>query len=145
MFAVQPDACAPIARAFERGDPDIRPVAAGETVAEAIAIGDPMIGGKRVLDAARRSGGGVLGVPEELILEAQALLARDEGLFVEPTGAVGVAGIMELAQDGTLGKDSVVVATITGEGLNAPEDVDKWAASPQKVEPDIDKIAALLG
>ncbi|NPV71016.1 MAG: threonine synthase [Firmicutes bacterium] len=144
VFGAQPEACGPIARAFERGDRDVRPVAPALTVATSIAVGDPSIGGKRVLEVAEQSHGGVAGVSEELILQAQALLARKEGLFVEPAGAVGVAAIIRLVSESRLSREDIVVASITGEGLNDPDAIEPWAPSPHIVTPDMESLNALL-
>ena len=144
MFAAQPENCAPIARAMEKGAETVEPVTPLPTVANSIAVGDPAIGGGRVLKVARESGGGATGVPEELILEAQALLAGEEGLFVEPAGATGLATVMKMLAESRMDHDALIVASITGEGLNDPEIVERWAPGIQTIEPDIGSLRRVL-
>jgi threonine synthase len=145
MFAAQPENCAPIARAWERGAANVEPVKALPTVAHSIAVGDPAIGGGRVLKVARESGGGVTALPEEMILEAQALLAGEEGLFVEPAGATGLATVMKMLAESSIERDALIVASITGEGLSDPGVVDRWAPGAQMIEPDMQSLKRALG
>lgn len=144
MWAVQPENCGPIARAFAKGASTVEPVQGEPTVASSIAVGNPEIGGKRVLRVGRESGGGAVAVSEGLLLEAQALLAQMEGLFVEPSGASGVAGLMRLLGEGRLSKDQTVVISITGEGLNQPDALDNWAPEPSEVPADLDSLKQLM-
>ena len=51
------------------------------------------------------------------ILDAQKLLAAQEGIFAEPSGATPVAALKRLREDGTIDKHDRVVCVITGHGL----------------------------
>jgi threonine synthase len=144
MWAAQPENCGPIARAYDSGASVVEPVQGKATVASSIAVGNPEIGGKRVLKVARESGGGVSAASEDLILEAQALLAREEGLFVEPSGASSLACLIKLLGEGRIAKDQVVVLSITGEGLNQPDALDAWAPEPFEVLPDLESLKRLM-
>ena len=144
MIAAQPENCAPIARAWENGATTVEPVKPLPTVANSIAVSDPSIGGGRVLRVVRESGGGATGVPEELILEAQALLAGEEGLFVEPAGATGLATVMKMLAESRIERDALIVTSITGEGLNDPSVVERWAPDAQTIEPDVNSLRRVL-
>lgn len=144
MWAAQPENCGPIARAFDSGASVVEPVRGEPTVASSIAVGNPEIGGKRVLKVGRESGGGAVAASEDLILEAQSLLARMEGLFVEPSGAAGVAGLIKLLSEGRISRDQTVVISITGEGLSQPDALDAWAPEPHEVSPDLESLKQLL-
>ncbi len=87
-----------------------------ETKATAIRIGNPA-SWKLAEAAAAESGGRFAAVSDQQILDAQAELARRDGVFVEPASAAGVAGLLsELGQhDDYAGK--TVVLTVTGHGL----------------------------
>ena len=54
-------------------------------------------------------------------LDAQAFLAREEGVFVEPASAAGVAGLLAKHQRGEVGSGLQIAITVTGHGL---KDVD---------------------
>ncbi len=96
------------------------PVAHPETVATAIRIGRPARG-EQALQAAQQSGGRIIAVSDQAILEAQRRLAA-EGLWVEPASAAGLAGLAQEIAAGRLdprGKRIVVVCT--GHGLKDPD------------------------
>jgi threonine synthase len=60
-------------------------------------------------------------VTDEQILDAQAFLAREEGIFVEPASAAGVAGLLAKHRRGEVESGLQIVITVTGHGL---KDVD---------------------
>jgi threonine synthase len=131
------------ARGFEEagaGLPRILAVQASErgaTAASAIRITEP-VHAPEVEQALGRTGGSVLTVSDDAILDAWRLLAHEEGLFCEPASAAGVAG---LAAAG-LEAGSRVVCVITGHGLKDPETVSRTAPEPISVDPDPDAIAS---
>jgi len=95
------------------------PIAEPETIATAIRIGDPASWSKAV--AARdESGGRIDAVTDDEILTAYAALAREAGVFCEPSSAASVAGVAKLAREGAIGRDELVVAVLTGNGLKDP-------------------------
>jgi threonine synthase len=109
-----------------------------ETAASAIRIADPAHA-VEVAAAIERSGGRVVTVSDEAILDAWRALAQEEGVFCEPASAAGVAG---LAHAG-LAPGTRVVCVITGHGLKDPETAARLTPPPVAVDPDPDAIAAL--
>ena len=69
------------------------------------------------LHAVRDSGGDGHVVPDERVWEVQAQLARHEGLYVEPAGAVSVAGLRQAAEHGHIRPGERVVCLLTGHGF----------------------------
>lgn len=59
-------------------------------------------------------------VTDEEILAAYHLVARSEGVFVEPASAVGIAGLLKASEDGWVERGLTVVRTVTGNGLKDP-------------------------
>jgi len=117
LFAVQPEACAPIAAAFRaRAD---HPIACETrpTIADGAAIARPLRL-REVLGAVRASEGGVVAVAEEEIISSLFALA-ERGLFVEPTCALALAGWRKLRAAGTLSDRDQSVLILTGTGLKA--------------------------
>lgn len=96
------------------------PVSEPETVATAIRIGNPA-SAEQALAARDESGGLIDSVTDQQILEAQAYLARAEGIFVEPASASGVAGLFQLHKQGRVEPGQLLVITVTGNGL---KDID---------------------
>jgi threonine synthase len=114
LFGVQVGGCAPLYRAFVRGQDDPVAVTARPTVATGIRIAAPPRG-REVLAAVRDSAGAMVRASEGEVRRAQALAAR-LGWFVEPTAAVAVAALAKL--DKRL-EGELVVLPLTGSGLKA--------------------------
>jgi len=116
MIAVQSDGCAPIVRAFERGERFAEPWTDPRTTAWGIrvpaAIGDFMI-----LDAIRESAGTAVAVPEREIAAAQQQATSLEGISFCPETAACVLAARMLVQDGRLRPDEQVVMFNTASGL----------------------------
>ena len=95
------------------------PVANPETFATAIRIGNPASWAGAV--AARDESDGLIeAVTDDEILEAYRLLARSEGLFVEPASAACVAGLLKMGRAGAI-RGGRAVAVLTGNGLKDPD------------------------
>ncbi len=121
------------------------PVAEPNTVATAIRIGNPASWAGA--EAARTESGGRFDAAEDDdILDAQRMLAAEEGVFVEPASAASVAGLLARAKEGALPSGAVVVATVTGTGL---KDVETALAGVSTdaipVRADLEATAAVLG
>jgi threonine synthase len=125
MWGWQAEGAAPIVRG--------EPVAAPETVASAIRIGNPA-GWKGALAAAGESGGSISSVTDDEILSAYRSLAL-EGVFAEPASAAGVAGLRRAAAGEAL-TGRTVVCVLTGHGLKDPETAVRSGAAPQRVPAD---------
>jgi threonine synthase len=118
IFAVQSEAFSSLARAWSGGAVEAAPLQEGGTIAEGIATRLPLRG-REVLAALRDSGGEAIAVSEEAIGRALARLLR-LGFYVEPTAAVGVAGLEALRARGAVPRESTkVVVVLTGNGLKA--------------------------
>jgi len=96
------------------------PVLQPETVATAIRIGNPA-SAEQARAARDQSGGLIEAVDDQQILDAQGFLAREEGIFVEPASAAGVAGLLAKHQRGEIESGLQIVITVTGHGL---KDID---------------------
>ncbi|HEU0114067.1 MAG TPA: threonine synthase [Thermomicrobiales bacterium] len=116
MFSVQAEGCAPIVRAFERGERHAEKWADARTIAPGIRV-PAAIGDYLILDAVRASGGMALTVSDDEIREGMALAARNEGLFVSPESAAALIAVRRLRQIGALNADDETVVFSTGSGL----------------------------
>ncbi|HYT11129.1 MAG TPA: threonine synthase, partial [Mycobacteriales bacterium] len=135
MLGFQAAGAAPIVT----GQPVARPV----TIATAIRIGNPASWTAAV--AARdESGGLIAAVTDREILAAYRLLARCEGVFVEPASAAGVAGLLAAAADGRVRRGSAAVCTLTGNGLKDPDWAIAGAPAPMTVPVDAAAAATAL-
>jgi threonine synthase len=114
------------------------------TIATAIRIGNPA-SWQQALDARDASGGAIESVTDRQILSAYRLLAREEGVFVEPASAAGVAGLLQARGDGTLDAGLRVVCTVTGHGLKDPEWAISGAPVPVTIPVEVTAAADALG
>lgn len=117
LIAAQPAACAPVLTAFDAGTKDIAPVSPGETIAEGTKIGSPARG-RQILSALRESNGWVEAVSEDDIVQALREL-WSQGLYVEPTAAIGAAAFRVAVRDGRALPGGDIVILLTGHGLKA--------------------------
>jgi len=136
MFGFQASGAAPIVH----GEPVLTPV----TIATAIRIGNPA--SWRLAEEARDASGGLIAsVTDRQILAAYRLLAAREAVFGELASAAGVAGLLQARENGQLDAGSVVVCTITGNGLKDPDWAVSAAPAPVTVPVDAATAAAALG
>ena len=120
-----------------------RPVAKPTTIATAIRIGNPA-SWQQAIAARDESGGAIESVTDRQILEAYRLLARDEGVFVEPSSAASVAGLLQAARTGHDADTGLrVVCTVTGHGLKDPDWAIAGAPKPVTIPADAAAAAAL--
>jgi threonine synthase len=141
MIAVQAAGCAPVARAFERGEarsefwPDAHTIAAGLRVPK--ALGDFLM-----LEAIRASGGTAIAVSDTEMLEAAIELASTEGIFAAPEGAACVAAVRRLIAGGLLKCGVRIVVFNTGSGYKYME---AWSTRfPRAAESEQDKLGGLI-
>jgi threonine synthase len=120
------------------------PVLSPQTIATAIRIGNPA-SWELAVAARDESDGLIASVTDRQILAVYRLLARQEGVFVEPASAAGVAGLLALAEQGGLAPGSRVVCTVTGHGLKDPDWAVAGAPTPVTVPVDAAAAADRLG
>jgi threonine synthase len=79
-------------------------------------------------------------------LAAYKLLARTEGLFVEPASAAALAGIVKCTEQKRIPTGSVITATMTGHGLKDPDTAIKTAGfEPLIVRPEKAAVMKVIG
>ncbi len=142
IFGAQPAGCAPVADAFERGADRFAPVRTPATIAHSLAIGSPADGNSS-LALARATGASIVAADDDAIRDGIGLVARTEGIFVEPAGGTTVAALVRLARGGTLSREDVVVAYLTGNGFKTPDAVDVSGATRVRIAPrlaDLDRV-----
>jgi threonine synthase len=136
MWGFQAEGAAPIVRGEAVRNP--------ETIATAIRIGNPA-SWQQAVDARDQSGGLIDMVTDEEILSAYRLVAAKEGVFVEPSSAAGVAGLIKYKSANKLPKDKRIVITVTGNGLKDVQWVLDDAPSPTVIPVDVKRAAEVIG
>jgi threonine synthase len=119
MYAVQAEGCAPIVRAFERGDEFAERWEHAATVATGIRV-PKAVGDFLILRAVRESGGAAIAVPEDAILQAVADAAHDDGFLFCPEGGAVLAAWRQALERGLVGKDERVLLFNCANGNKYP-------------------------
>ena len=115
-----------------------------ETIATAIRIGNPaswdqavaaQVGSKGLIDS----------VTDKEILSAYHLVAAKEGVFVEPSSAAGIAGLIKKKAQKKLPKGKTIVVTVTGNGLKDVQWILNSAGKPIIIPVDMKRAAKVIG
>ena len=150
LLAVQAEGAAPLAHAFAAGNFGELPAGQSyekvraKTVADSIAVGEPR-NWRKALRAVKASEGAILAVSDDSILEAAKDIAAATGVFAEPTGAAGYAGILEAKAKGILGARDRVLLVVTGNGLKDVGGASKKAPEAHTIGVSLDDCRRALG
>ena len=137
MFGFQAANAAPLV--------DGAPIKSPQTVATAIRIGNPA-SWDGATNAVKESNGHIGKVTDEEILSSYKLVARSEGIFVEPACAAPLAGLIHCIRDGKIPIGSKIVVTLTGHGLKDPDNaINVAGAEPKVIPPQLDAVKRVLG
>ena len=137
LISAQAEGCCPLNRAIETGEP-WRPMEEN-TLADSIAVGVPRNADKALM-AIRESNGVTVNVSDEEIMAAQKLLGRTCGVFGEPAGVTGAAGLKKLCEEGRIEPDATVVSVVTGNGLKDVANAIKSCGEPISIPSDMDLL-----
>lgn len=133
LLGVQADGARPLVDAFRDGG-DLVPGPA-QTVADSICVGHPR-NWRKALRAVRESGGTLLAVADDAILEAMREAGRRAGVFGEPAGVAGLAGIREAVRAGVVGRGDTALTVVTGSGLKDVRSAIRAAGQAVDLPPD---------
>ena len=115
IYAVQSERCAPILEAFAARKNVPAVTQAQKTMAEGIAIGQP-VRGAQILANAYKAGVEFIPANEDRIPEARTILAR-RGFYVEHTTAATYAAYLSLTEKKDLNGDALI--PLCGAGLKS--------------------------
>ncbi len=141
LVAVQAEGCKPIVDAVN-GDGTVKFVKP-DTIADSIAVGIPRNRVMAVRDV-KESGGFGIAVSDEEILSAIKYLGSTQGIFAEPAGATGFAGMLKALKEGKISKNDKIVVIVTGNGLKDVESAQKAGGTPIEIEPRIEDVERVL-
>ena len=137
LISAQAAGCCPLNRAIAENKP-WEPMEEN-TLADSIAVGVPR-NAEKALMAIRESNGLVVNVTDEEIMAAQKLLGRTCGVFGEPAGVTGTAGVKKLCEQGVIGSDDTVVSVVTGNGLKDVANAIAACGEPISIPSDMDLL-----
>jgi len=148
MVGVQSKGCAPIVRAFERGESKVKAWGTPpHTIASGIA--DPLQGysndGTLTLHIIKESGGIAVAVDDESLIKSVQELSRFAGIFAEPTGVASVASLKKLREKGILKETDTVICVVTGSGFKDTHTIEKYVEIPPiELEPTLKEVENFL-
>ena len=119
MYAVQAAGCAPMVRAFEKGEEFAERWEGAATVATGIRV-PSAVGDFLILRAVRESGGAAIAVDEQDILQAVEDAARQDGMLLCPEGGAVLAGWRQALERGLVNRDDSVVLFNCANGNKYP-------------------------
>jgi threonine synthase len=117
MISAQADGCAPIVRAFERGETSATPWENPQTHAAGLRVPGPL-GDRLILRAIRESDGDAASVSEEVIARSTARLSHATGIDAAPEGGCALGVLARLVRTGRVTRDAEVLLFNTGSGAS---------------------------
>lgn len=127
LAVIQSDGCAPMVKAFKAGQSVAEPVEP-DTLIAILSTGDPGATYTYLWDLTKQYGGEMESVADREAFAAMRMLAKTDGLAVEPATAVAFAGFEKLVEAGKIGQDELVVVNCTGHTFPVEKHVlqDQW-------------------
>jgi threonine synthase len=122
LISCQSDGCAPIVRAFDKGERFAEPFSNAHTIASGLRV-PAAVGDFMMLDAIRASGGLAIAGREARIVEWMQRVTSLEGIAICPETAVCFDCLEQLRQAGRVQPDEQVVVFNTGAAQKYPEAV----------------------
>jgi threonine synthase len=113
LFACQSTGCAPLVRAFERGERHAEPFPDPRTIASGLRVSST-IGDVLVLDAVRSSGGRAMAADEGRLAAWARRASELEGIALCPEAAACVGALERAVAEGSIRPDETVVLFNTG-------------------------------
>jgi threonine synthase len=141
ILGVQAEGAAPVTACFRSGDA-LRPVEPA-TIADSIAVGVPR-NWKKAVTAVKESGGTMINVSDDEILDAMRYTGRLAGIFAEPAAATAVAGLRRAVAEGIVSRRASAVAIVTGNGLKDIRSAKFAVGEPFEIAPDGDGLNEIL-
>ncbi len=141
MLGVQAEGAAALSAAFHSGR-ELEPIEP-RTIADSICVGRPS-NWRKALKAVRESGGTMINVSDEEILDAMRYTGRLVGVFAEPAAAASVAGLRRALAEGTVSRRASALAVITGNGLKDIRSAVTAVGKPYEVPPDLATLTGLI-
>lgn len=125
---IQSTGCAPMVEAFGRGQRISTPIDSPQTIIATLATGNPGRAYELLYDYVRDYGGTFISASDEEAFNAIRILARNDGISVEPATGVTFAGLFKMVREGIIRPDDVVVVNCSGHTLPVETQIlgDQW-------------------
>ncbi len=140
LACIQATGCAPMVNSFKRGLDEIEPVLNPQTRVITIATGNPGPAYNYLARVIREHGGAFEAVTDEETFRAMHVMAKLDGISMEPAAAAAFAGLFKLLSQGVVRRDEVIVVNCSGHTFPVEKHLlgEDWA---QTIEFPAEKFA----
>lgn len=114
LGCLQASGCAPMALSFQKGLAEAEAVLNPMTDITTLATGDPGEAYSVLRQLIQAYGGTMAAVPDGEAFQALHVLAKMDGISVEPATAVAFAGLFRLVREGIIRPDETIVVNCSG-------------------------------
>ncbi len=131
LACIQATGCAPMVKSFKKGLAVAEPVTNPQTVITTVATGTPGIAYYLAAATILEHGGVMEAVSDEEAFRAMHVMAKMDGISMEPAAGLAFAGLFKLVSNGTIQPDDVVVVNCSGHTFPVEKFLlgDAWAQS----------------
>lgn len=153
LACIQAEGCAPMVRSFKKGLDEVEPVLEPKTLVITLATGNPGPAYSFLARIIREHGGAFESVSDEETYHAMHVMAKLDGISMEPAAATAFAGFFKLLSNGVIRRDEVVVINCSGHTFPVEKHLlgDRWArtlevavAAPQQAPSTIEGLLGSL-
>jgi threonine synthase len=114
LVNVQVSGCSPMVDSFKKGLEVAEPVLHPQTLVSTISTGNPGAAYPYLRRVVLEHGGDFVKVADEEAFRAMHVLAKMDGISMEPAAAVAFAGLFKLVSEGRIRSDDVIVVNCSG-------------------------------
>jgi threonine synthase len=139
MAHIQAEGCAPMVHAWLQGRADADPIRSPRTLITTLATGDPGRTYTLLRQRMLEGGGGLFdSVTDEEAFRTIHIIAKLEGLSIEPAAAVAFAGLIKMVRLGRIKPTDAVVVNCSGHTMPIEKMIlgDNWSRDLQ-VSPQV--------
>lgn len=129
LACIQAAGCAPMVLSFQKGLKEAEPVLSPRTRIITIATGSPGPAYSFLSRIIREHGGAFEAVSDEEAFRAMHVMAKLDGISMEPAAALAFAGLFKLVSKGVVKRDEVIVVNCSGHTFPVEKHLlgDEWA------------------
>jgi threonine synthase len=131
LACIQAEGCAPMVHSFRKGLEQAEAILSPQTLITTVATGSPGIAYTFLQRVIREQGGAFESVSDEEAFRAMHLVAKLDGISMEPAAAMAFAGLFKMVRQGIIKPDDVVVVNCSGHTFPVEKHLldEGWARS----------------
>lgn len=133
LACIQAEGCAPMVWSFQKGLEEAEPVVNPRTRVITVATGSPGPAYSFLSQVIREHGGAFEAISDEETFRALHVMAKLDGISMEPAASLAFAGLFKLISKGVIKRDEVVVVNCSGHTFPVEKHLlgDQWARTVQ--------------